>query len=120
MSEAVFTMVVLELAAVIIGVLVIVWGAESFAAHLAGAAKRLEVTSFALALLLAGAEPEELATAVTGTLRHSPAIALGDVIGANAAICLVALGVGAVIAVVPFGHRVRRYALPRRSRRRRP
>ena len=90
-------MVVLELAAVIIGVSVIVWGAESFAAHLAGAAKRLKVTSFALALLLAGAEPEELATAVTGTLRHSPAIALGDVIGANAAICLVALGVGAVI-----------------------
>jgi len=71
----------------------------------------LGVTSFALALLLAGAEPEELATAVAATLRDSPGIAFGDVIGANAAICLVALGVGAVVAPLPFGPRVRRYAL---------
>ena len=89
----------------------IVWGAETFAEHLASAAARLGVTSFALALLLAGAEPEELATAVTATLRGSPAIAFGDVIGANAAICLVALGVGAVIAPLPFGRRVARYAV---------
>ena len=45
----------------------------------------------------------ELATAVTTSLRHSPGIAYGDVIGANIAICLVALGVGAVIAPLPFG-----------------
>src|SRR5438132_2091091 len=101
----------LEVAAVIAGVAAIVWGAETFAEHLAAAATRLGVTSFALALLLAGAEPEELATSVTGTLRHAPAIAMGDVIGANVAICLVALGVGAVISVVPFGPRVRRYGL---------
>jgi cation:H+ antiporter len=69
------------------------------------------VTSFALALLLAGAEPEELATAVAASLRGSPAIAVGDVIGANVAICLVALGIGAVLAPLPFGRRVRRYAL---------
>jgi len=43
-----------------------------------------------LALLLAGAEPEELATAVTASLRDTPAIAFGDVIGANIAIYLVA------------------------------
>lgn len=93
------------------GVAAIVWGAETFAEHLATAAKRLGVTSFALALLLAGAEPEELATAVTATLRDSPAIAFGDVVGANVAICLVALGVGAIVAPLPFGRRVQRYAL---------
>jgi cation:H+ antiporter len=38
-------------------------------------------------------------------------IAYGDVIGANIAICLVALGVGAVIAPLPFGAGVRPYAL---------
>lgn len=102
---------VAEIVAVIAGVAIIVWGAETFAEHLAAAATRLGVTSFALALLLAGAEPEELATAVAATLRDAPAIAFGDVIGANAAICLVALGVGAVIAPLPFGLRVRRYAL---------
>jgi cation:H+ antiporter len=53
--------------------------------------------------LLAGAEPEELATAVVAAIRGSPGIALGDVIGANVTICLVALGVGAVISPLLFG-----------------
>ena len=102
--------VFLAIAALLAGVAVIVWGAETFAEHLAAAARQLRLTNFALALLLAGAEPEELATAVAAGLRDAPAIAFGDVIGANAAICLVALGVGAFIAPLPFGPRVRRYA----------
>jgi cation:H+ antiporter len=97
--------------AVLIGAAAIVWGAEAFAEHLAPAAVALRVSTFALALLLAGAEPEELATGVTASLRHVSGVAFGDVIGANVAMCLVALGVGAVIAPLPFGRRVRRYAL---------
>ena len=89
----------------------IVWGAEQFAEHLARASARLGVSVFALALLLAGAEPEELATAVTATLRGAPAIAFGDVVGANVTICLVALGVAALLAPVPFSARVVRYGL---------
>ena len=69
------------------------------------------VSSFALALLLAGAEPEELVTAVIASVRHSPGIAFGDVIGANVTICLVALGVGAVVSPLPFSKRVMRYAI---------
>jgi cation:H+ antiporter len=99
------------LALAIVGTGAIVWGAELFAEHLSVASVRLGVSAFALAILLAGAEPEELATAVTASLRKVPAIAVGDVIGANIAICLVALGVGAVIAPLPFDRRVRRYAL---------
>lgn len=95
----------------VVGVVFIVWGAETFAEHLGAAAVRLQVSSFALALLLAGAEPEELATAFAASLRDAPAIAFGDVVGANIAICLVALGVGAWIAPLPFSKRVMRYAL---------
>ncbi len=95
----------------LVSVAAIVWGAETFAEHLGAAAVRLRVSLFALSLLLAGAEPEELATALAATLRDSPGIAFGDVIGANVAICLVALGVGAMVAPLPFGTRVRRYAL---------
>ena len=40
-----------------LSVALIVWGAERFAEHLAAAASRLGVSAFALALLLAGAEP---------------------------------------------------------------
>lgn len=101
----------LALLALLAGVATIVWGAETFAEHLADASTRLGVSTFALALLLAGAEPEELATAVTAALRGVPTIAYGDVIGTNVAMCTVALGLGALLAPLPFGARVRRYAL---------
>ena len=95
----------------LLGVAAIVWGAEQFAEHLSVASVRLGVSTFALAILLAGAEPEELATSITASLRGAPAIVFGDVIGANVAICLVALGVGAVITTLPFERHVRRYAI---------
>jgi cation:H+ antiporter len=101
----------LALVALLASVAAIVWGAETFAEHLADASARLGVSTFALALLLAGAEPEELATSVTAALRGVPSIAYGDVIGTNVAMCTVALGLGALIAPLPFGPRVRRYAL---------
>jgi cation:H+ antiporter len=101
----------LWLAAMAAGTVAIVWGAERFAEHLADASKRLGVTAFALAVLLAGAEPEELATVVTASARGVDGVAFGDVIGANAAIVTVALGVGAWVATMPFGPRVRRYAI---------
>ena len=100
-----------HLLGLLVGVVLIVWGAETFARHLAVAATRLGVTVFALGILLAGAEPEELVTSVTASLRQSPAIALGNVAGTNIAICLVAIGVGAWVAPLPFGRSVRRYGL---------
>jgi cation:H+ antiporter len=93
------------------GVALVVVGAELFAEHLEVASRRLGVSAFALALLLAGAEPEELATTITAAVRNVPAVAFGDVIGANVAMCLVALPVGALVTPLPFGPRVRRYAL---------
>jgi len=89
----------------------IVWGAEAFAEHLGPLAQCLGTSKVALAILLAGAEPEELVTAVTASLRHSPAIALGDVVGANVTMCLVALGIGGLIAPLPFRGSALRYAL---------
>lgn len=93
------------------GIAAIVWGAETFAEHLARASARLGVSTFALTVLLAGAEPEELATAVAATVRDAPGIAFGDVVGANVTIALVALGTGAVVAPLPFGRRVLRYGV---------
>jgi cation:H+ antiporter len=103
--------VVGSLGLIILGTVAIVWGAETFAEHLADASKRLGVTAFALAVLLAGAEPEELATVVTASARGVDGVAFGDVIGANAAIVTIALGTGAFITVLPFGRSIRRYAL---------
>jgi cation:H+ antiporter len=103
--------IILWLLVMAAGTAAIVWGAETFAEHLADASKRLGVTSFALALLLAGAEPEELATVITASARDVGGVAFGDVIGANATIVTVALGVGAWMTALPFGRDVRRYAV---------
>jgi cation:H+ antiporter len=102
---------VLWLFVMVAGTAMIVWGAERFAEHLATASKRLGITAFALAVLLAGAEPEELATVVTASTRDVGGVAFGDVIGANAAIVTVALGVGAWTVIIPFSRRVQRYAI---------
>lgn len=99
------------LAALVVGVAMIVWGAETFAEHLGKAAIRLGVGTFALALLLAGAEPEELATVIAASARGAPGIAFGDIIGSNVAMCLVALGLGAALMPLPFSTRVFTYAL---------
>ena len=101
----------LQVLAIVGGVGLIVFGAETFAENLSQASARLGVTTFALAILLAGAEPEELATTVTASLRHSPGIAYGDVIGANVAMCTVALGLAAAMTSVPVGRTARLYGL---------
>jgi cation:H+ antiporter len=97
--------------ALVAGVAIVIAGAELFAEHLEGAARGLGVSAFAISVVLAGSEPEEVATAVTGSLRHLPAVSFGDVVGANIAACLVALAAGAFVAPLPFGRSIRRYAL---------
>jgi cation:H+ antiporter len=92
-------------------VAVICLGAEAFAEHLGVASVRLGVSAFAMAPLVAGAEPEELATVIAAAVKGAPGIVRGDVIGANVRICLVALGVGAIVAPLSFRGAVMRYAV---------
>ena len=100
----------LAVGALVIGTALVIAGAELFAEHLEGAARGLGVSAFAVAVL-AGSEPEELATAVAGSLRHLPAVSFGDLVGANIAACLVVVSVGAFVAPLPLSPRVRNYAL---------
>lgn len=60
--------------------------------------------------MLAGAEPEELLTAAVAALRHRPAIAVGDAVGANVTMLTLVLGLAAVFTPLALGRRVRRYA----------
>jgi cation:H+ antiporter len=86
-------------------------GAELFAENAAAAGRRLGVTALAVGVLLAGAEPEELITAVTAGVRGRPAIGVGDAIGANVTMLTLALGLAAVLRPLPLGGQVRSYAL---------
>lgn len=86
-------------------------GAELFVEHAAAAGHRLGVTGLAVGLLLAGAEPEELITAVIAAVRDRGGIAAGDAIGANVTMLTLVLGLAAVLRPIPVGGRVRRYLL---------
>jgi cation:H+ antiporter len=65
----------------------------------------------AVGILLAGAEPEELLTAVIAALRDRPGLAVGDALGANITMLTACLGLAALIRPLGVGHRVRQYAL---------
>jgi len=89
----------------------LVAGAELFVANAAGAARRLGVTVVAVGVLLAGAEPEELLTAIIAAVQDRPALAAGDAIGANVTMLTACLGLAALVRPLRLGRRVREYAV---------
>ena len=88
----------------------LVAGAELFVENLASAARRLGLSVLAVAVLLAGAEPEELLTAVLAAAQGRPGLATGDAIGANVTMLTAALGLAALVRPLPVGRRTRLYA----------
>jgi cation:H+ antiporter len=94
-----------------VSAVLLIAGAELFTENAAAAARRLRITVFAAAFLLAGAEPEEMITAVIASGRHRPGLAAGDAIGANLTMLTLVLGLAALARPLPFGGRVRGYAI---------
>lgn len=95
----------------VVATALLVAGAELFVDNAAGAARRLGVTVLAVGILLAGAEPEELITAIIASLQDRPGLAAGDAIGANVTMLTACLGLAALIRPLHVGRRVREYAL---------
>jgi cation:H+ antiporter len=86
-------------------------GAEGFAENVTGAADRLGVSVIALAVLLAGAEPEEAVTAMLASGQGHPALAAGDAVGANLVISTLTLGLAATLTRLPVSRRALEYAV---------
>ncbi len=86
-------------------------GSELFAEHASAAGRRFGVTALAIGLVLAGAEPEEMVTAVFASARHLPGIAAGDAIGANVTMLTVVMGMAAIARPFAMSKRLRTYAL---------
>lgn len=94
-----------------VSAVMLIAGAELFTENAAGAARQLQITVFAAAFLLAGAEPEEMITAAIASARDRPELAAGDAIGANLTMLTLVLGVAALARPLPFGGRVRGYSV---------
>jgi cation:H+ antiporter len=95
----------------VVSAALLVAGAELFVENAAGAGRRLGVSVIAVGVLLAGAEPEELLTAVIAAVQDRPGLAVGDAIGANVTMLTVTLGLAALLRPLPMGRRVRQYAV---------
>lgn len=92
------------------GAVLLVVGAEAFAEHAVAAGARLGVHTAALALLLAGAEPEEAVVAALAAHDGRPDLAVGDALGANLVVATLTIGLVGLVAPWPVTPRVRRYA----------
>jgi cation:H+ antiporter len=102
---------VISLVLLVVGAALLTAGAEGFAEHVTAASSRLGVSVLALALLLAGAEPEEAVTAMLAAGQGHPALAAGDAIGANLVILTLTLGLAALVTRLPVTRRTAEYAV---------
>jgi hypothetical protein len=96
---------VLGLGLLAVSAMMLIAGAELFTENAAAAPRGLGMTVFGAAFLLAGAEPEEMITAVIASGRHRPGLAAGDAIGANLTMLTLVLGLAALARPLPFGGR---------------
>src|SRR5256885_8787275 len=101
----------LALILLLIGTVLLVFGADWFLDGAGDLARALGVSALVLGVLLAGLEPEEMLTAALASARGAPTLAVGNVIGTNVTITTAALGLSALIFPMTINHEVRRQAL---------
>ena len=101
----------MSLVLLVVGAGLLTAGAEGFAENVTAASSRLGVSVLALALLLAGAEPEEAVTAMLAAGQGHPALAAGDAIGANLVILTLTLGLAALVTRLPVTRRSLEYGV---------
>ena len=82
-----------------------------FAAAIAEQA-RLTPAVIGLTIVAAGTSAPELVVSVTGALRGSPSIAIGNVVGSNIANIGLILGLCALITPIPVARGVLRFEYP--------
>src|SRR5438128_3333882 len=95
----------------LIGIALLVKGADWFADGAGELAHALGMSALVLGVVLAGLEPEEMLTAAIASARGAPTLAVGNVIGTNVTIVTVALGLSALIFPLVIEQSVRRQAL---------
>ena len=93
-----------------VGAGLLLWGVEIFTESAIDTARALRISTLAMGLLLAGAEPEELLTAAIAAGRDAPGIAIGDAVGTNVTIVGLALGLGALLAPIAVEPKALRHA----------
>jgi cation:H+ antiporter len=95
---------VIEVAMLILGIALIIYGAERFVQGIAGSALVLGVSTFALGVIFGGFDAENLGAGIAAAVKGLPGISLGTVIGSS--IFLLGAAVGITALLVPLEVRV--------------
>lgn len=100
--------------AVVVGLVVLVWGADRFVEGAASAARHLGMSALLVGMVVVGfgTSAPELVVSVIAAAQGTPAIALGNAIGSNIANITLILGVTAVMSPIVVQSRVLRRELP--------
>ncbi len=101
----------LALVLMLIGAILLLYGADWFLDGVRDLSLALGISSLALGVLLVGLEPEEMLTAAIASGQDAPALAVGNVVGTNVTIIIGALGLSALLRPIALAQSVRRQAL---------
>ena len=96
-------MLALQIFLLIVGLALLVKGADWFVDGGAGLAKKCRISPLVIGLTIVafGTSAPELAVSVTSALQHSTDISIGNVVGSNIANILLILGVSALVHDLP-------------------
>lgn len=107
-------MLALQIFLLVLGLVLLVKGADWFVEGSAGIAKKCKISPLVIGLTVVafGTSMPELAVSVTSAIEHSTDIAIGNVVGSNIANILLILGVSALLHPLPVQRESLRLDLP--------
>ena len=107
-------LLVMWIALLLVGLVLLVKGADWFVDGSAGIAKKAKIPPLIIGLTVVafGTSAPELAVSVTGAIQHSTDISVGNVVGSNIANILLILGVASLIRKLPVQKNSLRLDLP--------
>lgn len=102
------------IAAVIVGLILLVWSADRFVAGAASVAKILGMSPLLIGMIIVGfgTSAPEMCVSVLAAVNNSPDIALGNAYGSNSANIALILGLTAILMPVVYARSVARKELP--------
>lgn len=105
---------ILEIVLIVVGIAVVLWGADRFTDGASGLARRLKVSELVIGLTVValGTSLPEFMVSFMSVLRGSSDMSVGNIIGSNVFNILVILGVSAIMRSMPVEKTLLRRDLP--------
>jgi cation:H+ antiporter len=93
---------ILSIAAIVVGLVILVWSADRFVDGAVGVAQFFGMSTFLIGMVIVGfgTSAPEIVVSILSALNNSPQLALGNAYGSNVANIALILGVTAIIAPV--------------------